>query len=56
MRTRLIILVAFVAVVGDDEKAANTVAIKDMKGGDQQTIGRSDVPAHLTSRIQGRQS
>jgi histidyl-tRNA synthetase len=42
--------VPFVAVVGDDEKAANTVAIKDMTSGEQRTVRRDE----LASVIKGR--
>jgi histidyl-tRNA synthetase len=42
--------VPFVAVVGDEEKAANTVAIKDMTSGEQRTVRRDD----LASVIKGR--
>jgi histidyl-tRNA synthetase len=42
--------VPFVAVVGDEEKAANTVSIKDMTSGEQRTVRRDE----LASVIKGR--
>ena len=42
-----------VAVVGDDERAQGTVTIKDMRSGDQQTVARQDVVAHIAQRLTG---
>jgi histidyl-tRNA synthetase len=44
--------VPFVAVVGDDERAAGTVSIKNMHTGEQVTIGRADAARHVRSGIQ----
>jgi len=34
-------------VVGDNEAAAGTVTLRDLRGGDQETIGRADVVEHV---------
>jgi len=39
--------VPFVTVVGDDERAAGTVSVKDMRSGGQQTMPRAEVPAYI---------
>ena len=41
---------ASVLLVGEDELARDVVTIKDMSTGDQQTIARGEVSAHLTQR------
>jgi histidyl-tRNA synthetase len=49
--------VAFVTIVGDDERAAGTVSVKDMRSGEQQTMPRDEVAAFIrrasTSGISG---
>jgi histidyl-tRNA synthetase len=32
---------------GADERAAGTVAVKDLTSGDQTTVAEADLPAHL---------
>lgn len=39
--------VPFVAVLGDDEKAAGEVAVKNLRSGDQTRVPRADVPTHI---------
>ena len=43
--------VPFVAIVGDDERAAGTVSVKDMASGEQQTMPRAEVPDYIASRV-----
>ncbi len=43
--------VPFVAIVGDDERAAGTVSVKDMQTGGQQTIPRADLAHYIASRV-----
>lgn len=43
--------VPLVTVVGDDEAAAGTVTVKDMRSGEQATVPRAEVAAHLRSRL-----
>jgi histidyl-tRNA synthetase len=43
--------IPFVTVVGDDEKAAGTVTVKDLRSGDQQTFGRAEVVAQIGKRL-----
>jgi histidyl-tRNA synthetase len=38
-------------VVGEQERAAGTVAVRDLEGGDQQTVDRADVVAHVRKRL-----
>jgi histidyl-tRNA synthetase len=42
--------VPFVAIVGDDERAQGRVAIKDLRSGEQQTVGRSEAAQHVLTR------
>lgn len=42
---------AFAIIVGDDEQAAATVTVRPMQGGDQITIPRSELVAHLSGTI-----
>jgi histidyl-tRNA synthetase len=35
-------------VVGNDELAAGTVTLRDLRGGDQETVGRADVVEHVS--------
>jgi histidyl-tRNA synthetase len=44
--------VPFVAIVGDDERVQGKVSIKDLRTGDQQTIGRGDVGQYVATRRQ----
>src|SRR5437868_13980401 len=43
--------IPFVTVVGDDEKAAGTVAVKDLRSGDQQVVTRTVAAEHIRQRI-----
>ena len=45
--------IPYVALLAPDEVEANTVAIKDMKSGDQQTIDRGDVAGWITDQMKG---
>ena len=38
-------------VVGDQERADGTVTVRDLEGGDQQTVDRADVVAHVRKRL-----
>ena len=42
--------IPFVAVIGADELANNTVTVKNMKTGQQVTVPRSDVRSTLVER------
>jgi histidyl-tRNA synthetase len=42
---------AFVAILGVDERARGEVTIKNMKTGDQQSLGRAGLAAHLLSQV-----
>jgi len=42
----------FALVVGDNEAAAGTVTLRDLRGGDQETIGRSDVVEHVRKKLE----
>jgi histidyl-tRNA synthetase len=44
--------VPFVAIEGDDERAAGTIAIKDLKSGDQTSVARSEAAEWVTRRLQ----
>jgi histidyl-tRNA synthetase len=39
--------VSFVTIVGDDERAAGTVSIKDLRSGEQQRMPRAEVAAYI---------
>jgi histidyl-tRNA synthetase len=39
--------VPFVTIVGDDERAAGTVSIKDLRSGEQQRMPRAEVAAYI---------
>jgi histidyl-tRNA synthetase len=43
--------VPFVTVVGDDEQAAGTVNVKDMRSGEQKQVPRADVAAHIRGAL-----
>jgi histidyl-tRNA synthetase len=43
--------VPFVAIVGDDERAAGTVAIKDMRSGEQVTVPAAEAPPYIAARV-----
>jgi histidyl-tRNA synthetase len=45
--------VPFVAVVGDDERANNQVAVKDLRSGEQVAVPRSDAAGFITGRLSG---
>jgi histidyl-tRNA synthetase len=42
--------VAFVTVVGDDERANGTVGVKDLRSGEQVTVPRAEAAAYIASR------
>jgi histidyl-tRNA synthetase len=42
--------VPFVAIIGDDELAANSVTLREMRGGGQQSIARGEVVRTLLTR------
>jgi histidyl-tRNA synthetase len=44
--------VPFVVVLGDDERAANKVAVKDMSTGEQKTVAREELAAAIGRRRQ----
>ena len=39
-------------VVGEQEAAAGTVTLRDLRAGDQETVGRADVVEHVRKRLQ----
>jgi histidyl-tRNA synthetase len=43
--------IPFVTVVGDDEKAAGTVTVKDLRSGGQQAIARVSVTEYIRERL-----
>jgi histidyl-tRNA synthetase len=43
--------VPFVAIEGDDERAAGTVAIKDLRSGEQQSVSRSAAAQYVLERL-----
>jgi histidyl-tRNA synthetase len=43
--------VAFVAIVGDDERANGTVSVKDLRSGAQETMPRADVASFISTRV-----
>ena len=42
--------VRFVTVLGEDERKANAIKIKDMQSGEQEVVGRNDVVAWIQGR------
>ena len=38
-------------VVGDNEVASATVTLRDLRAGDQETVGRADVVEHVRKRL-----
>jgi histidyl-tRNA synthetase len=46
--------IAFVAVVGDEERARGEVAIKDLRSGEQRSVSRSDVAKVMFENLSGR--
>jgi histidyl-tRNA synthetase len=42
--------IAFVTMSGDDERAAGTVNVKDLRSGEQQQVPRAEVAAYLRTR------
>jgi histidyl-tRNA synthetase len=48
--------VAFVVVIGDDERARGEVALKDLKTGGQETVARAHVASVLSERLHSRRS
>jgi len=45
--------VAFVTIVGDDERAAGTVSVKDMRSGTQLNMPREEVAPFIRTRTSG---
>ncbi len=45
--------VPFVAVVGDDERAAGTVSLKDLRSGQQHTVPRAEAAAFIGVNVNG---
>ena len=45
--------VAFVAVVGDDERARGRVSLKDLRTGSQQIVARAEAAPFVQARRQG---
>ena len=45
--------IAFVAVVGDDERARGDVTIKNMKSGEQKAVARGEAAAYLRRQASG---
>jgi len=43
--------VPFVAILGDDERAKGEVALKDLRSGEQTSVSRADVAAHVVARL-----
>ena len=43
--------VPFVVVIGDDERARGEVALKDLKTGEQRTVGRADAAATISEGL-----
>jgi histidyl-tRNA synthetase len=43
--------IPFVTVVGDEEKAAGTVSVKDLRSGDQRILARDAVTEHIRKLI-----
>lgn len=43
--------IPFVTVVGDDEKAAGSVMVKDLRSGAQQAVSMIDVPDYVSKRL-----
>jgi histidyl-tRNA synthetase len=39
-------------VVGDNEVASGTVTLRDLRAGDQETVGRADVVEHVRKKLQ----
>ena len=39
-------------VVGDNEAAAATVTLRDLRAGDQETVDRADVVEHVRKKLQ----
>jgi histidyl-tRNA synthetase len=45
--------VPFVAIEGDDERAAGTIAIKDLRSGEQSSVARSEAATYVKSKLHG---
>lgn len=43
--------IPFVTVVGDDEKAAGTVTVKDLRSGEQQAVPRADTAKFVNQKL-----
>ena len=44
--------IPFVTVVGDDEKAAGTVSVKDLRSGTQETVSKEALPEFVAKRLE----
>jgi histidyl-tRNA synthetase len=42
---------ALCIIVGDDERLAQSVIIRTMEGGSQQTVSRADLVSHVTRML-----
>jgi histidyl-tRNA synthetase len=45
--------VPFVAIEGDDERAAGAVAIKDLRSGEQASVPRQDAGGYISQKLKG---
>jgi histidyl-tRNA synthetase len=43
--------VPFVAILGDEERARGEVALKDLRTGDQKSVGRAEAAAYIRERL-----
>ena len=43
--------VPFVAIVGDDERAREEVAMKDLRSGEQSVVARADAAGFVSQRL-----
>jgi histidyl-tRNA synthetase len=48
--------VSYVAVIGDDERGRGEVALKDMKTGEQEKVGRGHAASVLRERLYGNKA
>ena len=46
--------IAVALILGDDEVAAATVAVKDLRSGTQASVPRAEVAAHVRAMVDGR--
>jgi histidyl-tRNA synthetase len=43
--------IPFVTVVGDDEQAAGTITVKDLRSGEQQAVSKNELPIYVNKRL-----